>query len=250
MTVFCHHIAAFAGCDYSSEFFVEAISRLQLIKLSIFFRLILPCFFRLPTPFSGYFCRFSWLFCYFCCFFLFYYQFSAISSVFLFFTSFMLLFPSNWIISERIGCSSSFMHLFKLICSRKKNHLLQTCFKSIVIVMYSFSGPTFSVGLCHHFCVPSITYSIGCMRSVSCASQTPHFAFRCRCGCASIVWQYSSRVCWPHVAFACSIAFGATLKTGGHNPTSFTPSSISSLLSASDIKPMSAKPWNSVRNKE
>lgn len=94
-----------------------------------------------------------------------------------------------------------------------------TCFKSNVIVTNSYWLPDASVGLCHHFAEPSITFSMGCRRSGLFASQMPHLVLRCRrSGCASIVWQNSSRVGWPHVAFAYKTAFGAILNIGGHNP--------------------------------
>lgn len=72
-----------------------------------------------------------------------------------------------------------------------------TCFKSNVMVTYSYSGPSCNVGLCHQLFVPSTTFSIGCRRSGSalCASQKLQCGFRSRFGWASIVLQYSSRVC-------------------------------------------------------
>lgn len=117
-----------------------------------------------------------------------------------------------------------------------------TCFKSNVIVTYSYSSPDANVGLCHQFDDPSITCPMGCRRSVLLPSQIPHLVLRWRRnGCASMVWQYSSRVVWPHVAFAYRSAFGAILNICGHKPPIVSSLCVSGVYSMSATKAANAK---------
>lgn len=149
----------------------------------------------------------------------------------------------SWIVVRRENIAVSLMKM------KKKKSL--TCFKSNVIVTNSYSLPDANVGLCHHFAEPSITFSMGCRRSVLFASQKPHFVLRCRrCGCASIVWQNSSRADWPHVAFAYKTDFGAILNIGGHKPPIASSVCVSGVYSISATKAKQKKDKDKDKNKE